>query len=111
MGANDGLRVVRDQSASITTSFPVGFLITMTGSRSTRAAEIDTGKRKVIYRQINQINQKINQINQIGPGEASMMPLLHGVTNAALRKRVRGLNTVFGWDAKMNPHRFWFDKT
>jgi hypothetical protein len=101
MGANDGLRVVRDQSASITTSFPVGFLITMTGSRSTRAAEIDTGKRKVIYR----------QINQIGPGEASMMPLLHGVTNAAQRKRVTGLDTVFGWDAKMNLHRFWLDKT
>jgi hypothetical protein len=101
MGANDGLRVVRDQSASITTSFPVGFLITMTGSRSTRAAEIDTGKRKVIYR----------QINQIGPGEASMMPLLHGVTNAARRKRVRGIDTVFGWDAKMNLHRVWLDKT
>ena len=80
---------------------PVGFLITMTGSPSTRAAEIDTGKRKVIYR----------QINQIGPGEASMMPLRHGVTNAAQRKRVGGLDTVFGWDAKMNLHRFWFDKT
>ena len=73
----------------------------MTGSRSTRAPEIDTGKRKVIYR----------QINQIGPGEASMMPLLHGVTNAALRKRVRGLDTLFGWDAKMNLYRFWLGKT
>jgi hypothetical protein len=51
------------------------------------------------------------QINQIGPGEASMMPLLHGVTNAAQRKRVGGLDTVFGWDAKMNLHRFWLDKT
>ena len=73
----------------------------MTGSRSTRAAEIDSGKRKVIYR----------QINRIGPGEASMMPLLHGVMNAAQRKRIRGLDTVFGCDAKMNLHRFWLGKT
>ncbi len=41
-----------------------------------------------------------------------MMPLLHGVTNlAARRKRVSGIDTVFGWDAKMNLHRVWSDKT
>jgi hypothetical protein len=40
-----------------------------------------------------------------------MMPLLHGVTNAAQRKRIRGLDTVFGRDAKMNLHRFWLGKT
>jgi len=64
------------------------------------AATADIEKRKAIYR----------QVDEIVLGEAHMVPMLYGVTYAAARKHVMGLEQVFGWDAKMYLHRMWLKK-
>ncbi|MCC6719990.1 MAG: ABC transporter substrate-binding protein [Acetobacteraceae bacterium] len=65
------------------------------------AAVADIEKRKPIYR----------QIDEIVLGEAHMVPMLYGVTYAAARKNLIGIDDVFGWDAKMYLHRMWLKKT
>lgn len=64
------------------------------------AAVADIAKRKAIYR----------QVDEIVLGEAHMVPMLYGVTYAAARKNVVGIDDVFGWDAKMYLHRMWLKK-
>ena len=65
------------------------------------AATVDIEQRKPVYR----------KVDEIVLGEALMVPLLYGVTYAAAPKHVMGLDSVFGWDAKMNLHRMWLKKT
>ena len=64
------------------------------------ASTFDLDKRKAIYR----------KVDEIVLGEAWFVPLLYGVNYAAAPKRVMGLNSVFGWDAKMSLHRLWIAK-
>jgi len=61
------------------------------------AAISDIAKRKPIYRQIDEIEL----------GEARMVPLLYGVSNATAPNNVMGLNDLFGWDAKFNFKQIW----
>lgn len=65
------------------------------------AAEVDIAKRKVIYR----------KVDEIVLGEGWITPLIYGVTYAAAPKKVQGLDSVFGWDAKFNLHQMWLKKT
>ncbi|HEY0421395.1 MAG TPA: ABC transporter substrate-binding protein, partial [Acetobacteraceae bacterium] len=64
------------------------------------AAELDIEKRKAIYR----------KVDEIALGEAWFVPMLYGVNYAAAPKPVQGLDTVFGWDAKMDLRRLWLRK-
>jgi peptide/nickel transport system substrate-binding protein len=56
------------------------------------AAISDIANRKPIYRQIDEIEL----------GEARMVPLLYGVSNATAPNNVIGLDGLFGWDAKFS---------
>jgi len=61
------------------------------------ASAYDIAKRKAIYR----------KVNEIVLGEAWYVPMLYGVSFAAAPKKVGGLETVFGWDAKMDLRLLW----
>ena len=73
---------------------------TLDGLIDEGAAVADIAKRKPVYR----------KIDEIVLGEAHMVPMLYGVTYAAARKHVMGIENVFGWDAKMALHRMWLRK-
>jgi len=65
------------------------------------AANVDIDKRKAIYR----------KVDEVVLGEGWITPLIYGVTYAAAPKKVQGLDSVFGWDAKFNLHQMWIKKT
>lgn len=58
---------------------------------------------------IDERRRVYHQLNAMVLDEAWYVPMLYGVTYAAARARVRNLDTVIGWDGKMNLRWVWLE--
>ena len=50
-----------------------------------------------------------HELNALVLDEAWFVPMLYGVTHAAAPARVRNLDTLIGWDGKMNLRQIWLE--
>ena len=51
-----------------------------------------------------------HELNALVLDEAWFVPMLYGVTHAAAPARVRNLDTLIGWDGKMNLRQIWLEQ-